>query len=78
MTKPAALSFSSHQDAVDFANRRVEESRRILALGDFSLLKAYVEGRAYAVVQMLSDKGASKYDLDSVCQSIGTVVLLVT
>jgi hypothetical protein len=62
-TYSAALSFSSHDDALDFARRSVEKSNDWFAAKRVDLVNRYVNGH-FAIVLKFSFHGRPKdYDL---------------
>jgi hypothetical protein len=53
----AALHFCRQQDVLDLHRRAVEESNRVFPSGNYSLVKAYEEGRADIVAQVIGQEG---------------------
>jgi hypothetical protein len=62
-SKSAALCFSSQKDAIDYANRLVEDAQAQFAARNLSIVKAYIEGRVHAVFPLHSLSGHSEYQL---------------
>jgi len=62
-SEPAALSFSSHQDALDFVARSLEEIDRTFAARDLNVLNRYCKGDVGIYVGLASRRTHCKFDL---------------
>ncbi len=62
-SEPAALSFSSHQDALNFGAHSAEYSNRCFAAGDLRLVKRYQETHLELILKLTSRADSAEYDL---------------
>jgi hypothetical protein len=60
---PAALSFSSHQDALDFARNGIEHANGVAALNPVEFVKAYKERNLAIVLKVTAGCDAGEFDL---------------